>query len=54
MGDGQVLCGYCGDELASEASLDSHLEDCVKRPFWVGRRLGLEREGWDVPADDAA
>lgn len=49
---GQVLCGYCGDEIESEADLDNHLLECPKRPFWITRR-GLEREGWDVPPEAA-
>lgn len=51
--DATVLCGYCGDPLETESHLDEHLLECPKRPFWVGRRVGLEREGWDVPQDAA-
>lgn len=50
----QVLCGYCGGDLTDdrEETLDTHLHDCPKRPWWVPR-LGLEREGWDTPPDAA-
>lgn len=48
----EVFCGYCGDPLTSEAALDDHLTECRKRPVWVPR-IGLEREGWDVPKDAA-
>ena len=47
-----ILCGYCGDPLESEAALEDHLPDCPKQPFWV-RRVGLEREGWDIPPEAA-
>ena len=50
MADETVLCGYCGDPLKTD--LDEHLEDCPKQPYWV-RRIGLEREGWDIPPEAA-
>lgn len=50
--EGQVLCGYCGDDLDNEDALDDHLNVCRKRPVWVPR-IGLEREGWDTPPDAA-
>lgn len=55
--EAEIICGYCMTTLENQA-LDEHLPECEKEPWWTRRRrtiqrVGLEREGWDIPPDAA-